>query len=85
MHPVIPVQADSGAIGGKDSQEFIFLTPNGEDEILLCPGCGYAANAEKAEFRRQPPIASPLRYRGTRSAAVETRFRCAAAARQDQS
>ncbi|MGI8926391.1 MAG: proline--tRNA ligase [Tepidiformaceae bacterium] len=49
--PVIPVAADSGAIGGKDSQEFIFLTEGGEDEILLCPGCGYAANAEKAEFR----------------------------------
>ena len=50
--PVIPVAADSGAIGGKDSQEFIFLTDAGEDEILLCPGCGYAANAEKADFRR---------------------------------
>ncbi len=56
--PVIPVAADSGAIGGKDSQEFIFLTPSGEDEILLCPGCGYAANAEKAEFRRQPALPS---------------------------
>ena len=55
--PVIPVAADSGAIGGKDSQEFIFLTPNGEDEILLCPSCGYAANAEKAEFRRPVPVA----------------------------
>ncbi len=55
--PVIPVAADSGAIGGKDSQEFIFLTPNGEDEILLCPSCGYAANAEKAEFRRPAPVA----------------------------
>lgn len=54
--PVIPVAADSGAIGGKDSQEFIFLTPNGEDEILLCPSCGYAANAEKAEFRRPPAV-----------------------------
>ena len=56
--PVIPVAADSGAIGGKDSQEFIFLTDSGEDEILLCPGCGYAANAEKAEFARQPAIAA---------------------------
>lgn len=54
--PVIPVAADSGAIGGKDSQEFIFLTEDGEDEILLCPGCGYAANQEKADFRRPPPI-----------------------------
>ncbi|MBI2766436.1 MAG: proline--tRNA ligase [Chloroflexi bacterium] len=56
--PVIPVAADSGAIGGKDSQEFIYLTPNGEDEILLCPSCGYAANAEKADFRRPPAIAA---------------------------
>lgn len=55
--PVIPVAADSGAIGGKDSQEFVFLTPGGEDEVLLCPACGYAANAEKAEFR--PPASIP--------------------------
>ena len=55
--PVIPVEADSGAIGGKDSQEFIFLTDVGEDEILLCDGCGYAANAEKADFRKPPAIA----------------------------
>ena len=54
--PVIPVAADSGAIGGKESQEFIFLTEDGEDEILLCPGCGYAANAEKADFQRPPAI-----------------------------
>ena len=54
--PVIPVAADSGAIGGKDSQEFIFLTEDGEDEILLCPKCGYAANAEKAEFTPPPAV-----------------------------
>ncbi len=56
--PVVPVAADSGAIGGKDSQEFVFLTDDGEDEILLCPGCGYAANAEKAEFAVPAPAAS---------------------------
>ncbi|MFN0095510.1 MAG: proline--tRNA ligase [Dehalococcoidia bacterium] len=56
--PVIPVMADSGAIGGKDSQEFVYLTPDGEDEILLCPGCGYAANAEKADFVRPAPLAA---------------------------
>lgn len=54
--PVIPVAADSGAIGGKDSQEFIFLTEDGEDEVLLCPGCGYAANAEKADFTPPPAM-----------------------------
>ncbi len=50
--PVVPVAADSGAIGGKDSQEFVYLTESGEDTVLICPGCGYAANAEKADFRR---------------------------------
>ncbi len=46
--PIIMAEADSGAIGGKDSHEFILPTPTGEDTIILCPGCGYAANAEKA-------------------------------------
>lgn len=56
--PVVAVEADSGAIGGKDSQEFIHLNERGEDEALLCPACGYAANAEKAEFRADPPVAA---------------------------
>ncbi len=42
------VQADSGAIGGKESHEFIVIAESGEDEIIHC-SCGYAANAEKAE------------------------------------
>ena len=50
--PVVAVQADSGAIGGKQSEEFIFLTEIGEDNIALCPSCGYAANQERAEFDR---------------------------------
>lgn len=48
----IVVEADSGAIGGKESLEFIALTEAGEDIILRCRECGYAANVEKAEFRR---------------------------------
>ena len=48
----IVVEADSGAIGGKESLEFIALTEAGEDTILRCAGCGYAANVEKAEFVR---------------------------------
>ena len=42
------VEADSGAIGGRDSREFIVTAPTGEDEVILCPSCHYAANAEKA-------------------------------------
>jgi prolyl-tRNA synthetase len=46
--PVMLVEADSGAIGGKDSREFMAVAENGEDEIIYCPACKYAANAEKA-------------------------------------
>jgi prolyl-tRNA synthetase len=46
----IMVEADSGAIGGKDSHEFMLPTETGEDTIINCPKCGYAANAEKASF-----------------------------------
>jgi len=48
--PALMVEADSGAIGGKDSHEFMVLTEDGEDEVIRCSSCGYAANAEKAQF-----------------------------------
>jgi prolyl-tRNA synthetase len=59
--PVLMAEADSGAIGGKDSHEFILPTPTGEDTVITCPGCFYTANAEKAESRC-PEVAaeSPL-------------------------
>ena len=47
--PVVMAEADSGAIGGKDSHEFLLPTNTGEDTVITCSGCGYAANAEKAE------------------------------------
>ncbi len=50
--PALIVEADSGAIGGKESHEFILITESGEDEIICCPNCGYAANAEKAQFAK---------------------------------
>ena len=43
------VEADSGAIGGSFSHEFMVLADTGEDAIVSCPACGYAANTEKAE------------------------------------
>ena len=55
--PVVAVEADSGAIGGKGSQEFVFLTDVGEDTIVVCDHCDYAANSEKAEFVRPPAAA----------------------------
>ena len=45
--PAVLVDADSGAIGGKDSQEFMLVADSGEDEIIVCPSCHKAANVEK--------------------------------------
>jgi prolyl-tRNA synthetase len=50
--PALMVEADSGAIGGKESHEFMVLTEGGEDEIIYCSSCGYAANVEKAQFMK---------------------------------
>jgi prolyl-tRNA synthetase len=50
--PALMIEADSGAIGGKDSHEFMVLTEDGEDEVIHCSSCGYAANAEKAQFTK---------------------------------
>jgi len=59
--PTVVVQAHSGAIGGRDNQEFMYLCDVGEDEVVLCESCGYAANMEKAEIRkRQPEPEEPL-------------------------
>jgi len=48
------VDADSGAMGGSGSQEFMVKSPVGEDGIAYCDDCGYAANYEKAECIPQP-------------------------------
>jgi prolyl-tRNA synthetase len=47
------VEADSGAIGGRDSQEFMVLAETGEDAVVRCGACGYGANLEKAETGRR--------------------------------
>jgi len=52
---VTAVDASGGAIGGKETKEFMLLTEAGEDSILLCPKCGYAANREIADFRLVVP------------------------------
>ena len=58
--PALMVEADSGAIGGKDSHEFMILTEDGEDEVIHCSKCGYAANAEKAQFMKTRTNAESL-------------------------
>ncbi len=49
--PAIQAQASNGTMGGSDSIEFVCPAPTGEDLIIHCPGCGYAANVEKATSR----------------------------------
>ena len=44
-----PVEADSGSIGGKYSHEFMVMADSGEDAMVFCDKCAYAANLEKAE------------------------------------
>lgn len=51
---ITPVAASGGAIGGKETVEFMLLTDAGEDSVLICPQCGYAANQEIADFQPVP-------------------------------
>ena len=44
----VPVEASSGAMGGSASIEFMVASPAGEDDVVQCSGCDYAANAERA-------------------------------------
>lgn len=46
---IVIADADSGAMGGSGSQEFMVVNDIGEDEIVVCNSCSYAANIEKAE------------------------------------
>ena len=59
--PSLVVEADSGAIGGKDSHEFILAAERGEDLIIHCPSCHYAANQERAvSVKPEAPVEDPL-------------------------
>ena len=48
------IEADSGAMGGTQSEEFMVRTPAGEDQIVSCDQCKYAANMEKATSKLEP-------------------------------
>ncbi len=53
------VEAETGLIGGSFSHEFMVLAETGEETIVSCTRCSYAANIEKAEFRRQEKRSEP--------------------------
>src|SRR5580658_10302662 len=57
---VIPVEAHSGAMGGSQSMEFMVASDAGEDLVVNCPACLYAANLEKAvSSPKVPPVEDP--------------------------
>ncbi|HRQ39559.1 MAG TPA: proline--tRNA ligase [Chloroflexota bacterium] len=59
--PVIAVESDVGMMGGTLAHEFMYLTPIGEDTLLLCESCGYKANRQIAAFRKTAvPAETPL-------------------------
>ena len=53
---VIAVKSDVGMMGGKLAHEFMYLTPYGEDTLVLCNSCGYSANRQVAQFKKPSPI-----------------------------
>lgn len=55
-----PVEADSGSIGGSFSHEFMVLADTGEDTLVICSSCDYAANSEKAAVAAPAVDESPM-------------------------
>ncbi len=51
--PVIAVGSDSGMMGGKVAHEYMYLSPIGEDSIVICPECGLTANRQVATFKKE--------------------------------
>ncbi len=54
----ISVKADTGAMGGSGSEEFMVESEVGDDTLILCPNCSYAANVEKAACAKETPLDS---------------------------
>ncbi len=52
--PVIAVNSDIGMMGGKIAHEFMYLSPVGEDTLMVCDQCGYSANRQIAVNKKQP-------------------------------
>jgi prolyl-tRNA synthetase len=58
--PAIAVKSDTGMMGGSLAHEYMYLTPIGEDTLLICDHCGYSANRQIATFRKAPAPAEDL-------------------------
>ncbi len=59
--PVVAVGADVGIMGGSGAYEFMYLTPLGEDTLVLCDSCGYAQNRQVATSRKAAAEPEELR------------------------
>jgi prolyl-tRNA synthetase len=74
--PAIPVQASSGSMGGSASTEFMCPSEAGEDLVVRCPACDYAANVEKAvstlpKIEDGPGLAAPERFDTPKARTIE--------------
>jgi prolyl-tRNA synthetase len=71
--PVRAFAADVGMMGGTMAHEFMYLTPMGEDALLICNSCGYAANRQIARFKKsflqdeEPRDIEPVHTPGTKT------------------
>jgi prolyl-tRNA synthetase len=54
--PVVAVKSDVGMMGGKMAHEFMYLSPVGEDTLLICDKCGYMANRQIATFQKSAAV-----------------------------
>ena len=71
--PVIAVESDVGMMGGNMAHEYMYLTPVGEDTLLLCDSCGYSANRQIAEFQKpEPDQAEPEELKKVETPAAKT-------------
>lgn len=58
--PVRAVGSDTGMMGGKEAHEYMYLTPVGEDTLMFCNSCDYAANRQVAVFNKPRPESEEL-------------------------
>jgi prolyl-tRNA synthetase len=58
--PVKAVGSDTGMMGGKMAHEYMYLTPVGEDTLLFCDSCSYAANRQVADFKKPDVVQETL-------------------------
>ena len=67
---VIPVRADTGAMGGTGSEEFMVESEIGDNTLILCRSCDYAANVEKAACK--PDFSAPASLEAAKATAAKT-------------